>query len=199
MTARIIVVRHGNTFDPGETVRRVGGRTDLPLSASGLRQAEDLAAHLADRFLPFAYACCGPLARTRMTAERILRRQSSPPVLEIEPFLREIDYGPDENRPESEVLARIGAAALVAWEEEGVAPEGWRVDAEGLVSAWREAFGRWQDEPGDRLVVTSNGVARFALEALGDGRRQRKLATGAYGVLIFSGGAGRVDAWNLRP
>ncbi|HAO37083.1 MAG TPA: histidine phosphatase family protein, partial [Hyphomonas sp.] len=37
--ARLIIVRHGNTFDKGDTVTRVGGRTDLPLSASGLAQA----------------------------------------------------------------------------------------------------------------------------------------------------------------
>ena len=45
--ARLFVVRHGNTFDTGDVVTRVGGRTDLPLSKSGKAQAEKLAAHFA--------------------------------------------------------------------------------------------------------------------------------------------------------
>ncbi|MFZ4686424.1 MAG: histidine phosphatase family protein [Hyphomonadaceae bacterium] len=39
MQTRIFIVRHGNTFDKGDVVTRVGGRTDLPLSTSGSAQA----------------------------------------------------------------------------------------------------------------------------------------------------------------
>ena len=34
--ARVIICRHGNTFDKGDLVRRVGARTDLALSKSGI-------------------------------------------------------------------------------------------------------------------------------------------------------------------
>ena len=30
MTTRLIIARHGNTFEKGQTPTRVGGRTDLP-------------------------------------------------------------------------------------------------------------------------------------------------------------------------
>ena len=46
------IVRHGNTFDGNEPVRRIGARTDLPLVASGFDQAralgQKLGYHLAD-------------------------------------------------------------------------------------------------------------------------------------------------------
>ena len=41
----IYIVRHGNTFDKGDVVTRVGARTDLPLSRSGFAQAEALGAN----------------------------------------------------------------------------------------------------------------------------------------------------------
>jgi len=47
MTRQLFIVRHGNTFDPGDTVTRVGARTDLPLSSSGRAQADALARHFA--------------------------------------------------------------------------------------------------------------------------------------------------------
>ena len=62
---RIIVCRHGNTFDKGDGVTRVGGRTDLPLSTSGEAQAAALAEHFAGT--RFAAAYCSSLQRTRAT------------------------------------------------------------------------------------------------------------------------------------
>ena len=116
MTARLHIVRHGNTFDKGDIVTRVGGRTDLPLSISGRAQAEALARHFAAT--PFATARSGPLKRTRETARAILAAQANAPELTTDLFLREIDYGPDENRPEEDVIARIGREALDAWERD---------------------------------------------------------------------------------
>ena len=33
---RLVIVRHGNTFEAGEPPRRIGARTDLPLTATGV-------------------------------------------------------------------------------------------------------------------------------------------------------------------
>ena len=96
--ARLIIVRHGNTFDPGDTPTRVGARTDLALSISGERQAAALAAHFRDTH--FAAAFSSPLLRTRQTARAILAGRAGAPALLILPFLTEIDYGPDENQTE---------------------------------------------------------------------------------------------------
>jgi broad specificity phosphatase PhoE len=200
MSVRIYIVRHGNTFEKGDTVTRVGGRTDLPLSASGRVQAEALARHFAGQEIAFASARTGPLKRTRETAETILAVQAAPPDLLTELFLREIDYGPDENRPEADVVARIGRQALEDWERRSIPPKDWRVDPAALVGNWQELFSDLRGEPGDHLVVTSNGVARFALAAAGAGREDAKLATGAWGVIVLDpSGDAAVEAWGLRP
>ncbi len=196
MSARLFIVRHGNTFDKGDVVTRVGGRTDLPLSSSGRAQAEALAKHFASTV--FLTARSGPLKRTRETASAILAAQASPPELTTELFLREIDYGPDENRPEELVIARIGRPALEAWERASIPPPGWRVDPAAITGNWQEMFHDLGQEHGDHLVVTSNGVARFALAAASVNRPDAKLPTGGYGVIELRPDPVVID-WSLRP
>ncbi|MEQ1609652.1 MAG: histidine phosphatase family protein [Hyphomonadaceae bacterium] len=196
MTSRLYIVRHGNTFDKGDIVTRVGGRTDMLLSRSGHAQAELLARHFAGA--PFASARSGPLKRTRDTAKAILAAQVEAPDLATELFLREIDYGPDENRPEDDVVARIGKAALEAWEHASIVPPGWRADPTALIGNWQQLFSELADVPGNHLIVTSNGIARFALAAADTRRPDAKLATGAYGVIELNRDP-VVLSWNLRP
>ena len=197
---RIIVCRHGNTFDKGDVVTRVGGRTDLPLSISGKAQAAALARHFAGT--RFSGAWCSALQRTRATAEAILAARPDAPPLDTLPFLTEIDYGPDENIPEEDVVARIGEAALRAWEEDSVVPEGWIVDKDTIRAGWRALLKDAATRPETQtlLVVTSNGIARFlpdVADAVPVGL-QPKLKTGAWGEVDCNGGS-RIIAWNLRP
>lgn len=201
MTRLVYIVRHGNTFDAGDTVLRVGGRTDLPLSQSGREQAARLGAHFAETGVRFSEAITGPLLRTRETAEAILATQTSPPLLHLAESLREIDYGPDEGRPEDEVVARIGADALTAWEAGSSVPPGWLVDPQALERDWLALFDVLSIDNSDPvLVVTSNGIARFALSALdGAGEHEAKLKTGAYGMIELDGSSRKVVKWNSRP
>ena len=201
----VYIVRHGNTFDTGDTVTRVGARTDLPLSTSGVFQAEQLCAHFRDA-VPngFARAFCSPLRRTRETVEAILAPWPAAPDLEVLEFLREVDYGPDENQPEDQVIARIGTAALQAWDEAAVPPPGWRLDPDLIRSAWRDLFEQLSGADLSRpvLIVTSNGIARFALDAVTAFAVQPdsiKLKTGAYGQLGVESDVVRLVSWNIRP
>jgi probable phosphoglycerate mutase len=193
-----VIVRHGNTFEAGEPARRIGARTDLPLTPAGVAQAEALGRHFAQQGWHFGRALVSPLQRTRATAAAILAHQ--PATLRPEPceWLREIDHGPDEDRPEAEVVARIGAQALAAWDREGTPPPGWIVDAPERLHAW-QAFLTTASQP--TLLVTSNGAARFALLALGLAPGGAlKLATGAYGLIVREAdGALRLAAWDVRP
>jgi len=201
---RLVIARHGNTFAPGDIVTRVGGRTDLPLVASGRAQGEALGRHFAALGISFAAAFCSPLARTRQSAELILAQTGNDIEPASEAFLTEIDYGPDENRPEDEVRARLGEAALLAWDGAGEVPEGWLVDPPALVAAWAAFFARiaagYPDA--DVLVVTSNGIARFALAACAGAAAAAplKLRTGAYGeIQVSPGGGARLVNWDIRP
>lgn len=199
--ARLFVVRHGNTFDAGDVVTRVGGRTDLPLSSSGRAQAEKLAAQFADT--PFAAALASPLERTRATARRILSARTDSPALLVRGFLREIDYGQDENQPEDAVIARLGAAALAAWDAEGTVPEGWGVDPAAIREGWRSLLRDIAALPAEAnvLVVTSNGTARFLPDVVDEAPAglDRKLKTGAWGELEVSASGARLLGWNKRP
>lgn len=203
MARLIYIVRHGNTFDKGDVVTRVGGRTDLDLSVSGRAQAEALAIHFKGKVTGFSNAYCSPLTRTRQTAEAILKVHSNAPALETLEFLREVDYGPDENKPEGDVVARIGEAALKAWETDAVPPNGWIIDPARLIEDWKALFDRLSAEQTTDpvLLVTSNGIARFALSACAhSGEHDLKLKTGAYGVIrLHPDQTPELVDWNIRP
>lgn len=199
---RLVIVRHGNTFETGEPPRRIGARSDLPLTAAGIAQAEALARHFAANRVSFDRALSGPLKRTRRTAEVIAGAQA----IETADFLIEIDHGPDEGQPESAVIERIGNDAITLWETQWVAPEGWEVGAQWRLLAWQGFVERVVEEHprGTILLVTSNGAARFALAALGlkpgENRAGAKFRTGSYGVLEVGSGADfRLVGWDMRP
>lgn len=203
MSPFCVIVRHGNTFDAGEPPRRIGAATDLPLTETGRAQALRLGDHFAARGWRFARVLTSPLVRTRETAELILSRQEQPATAQMCPWLAEIDHGPDENRTEAEVVARIGEAALADWDAHGIAPPGWTIDAEARQLAWRDFFARRADGPA--LLVTSNGAGRLGLLAEPGLAAQAaalpslKLATGAYGVIALAPVGPRLAAWNQRP
>ena len=183
----LYVLRHGNTFDPGDTVRRVGRGTDLPLSASGRKQAEALARALEGGV---DAVVSSPLRRTRETAEAL----GLPARLDDR--LLEIDYGPDEGRPEAEVVARLGADAIAAWDADAIVPDGWVVDPDAIRRAWTALLA---EVPDRTAIVTSNGTARFLLDVCDHDGAERKLRTGSYGIVTGEPGAWRITAWNRRP
>lgn len=203
--AMFVIVRHGNTFAAGEPPRRIGARTDLPLTDQGRSQAEALGAHFAALGWCFARVLASPLLRTRATAQAIVGAQGGLPAPVICDWLAEIDHGPDEDKDEATVLARIGHDALAAWDAQALPPPGWRVDAERRIEAWRALFAA-PPADGPVLLVTSNGAARFAL--LADpgltvamrGLPSLKLPTGGYGLLRREAdGAWRIPVWGQRP
>lgn len=197
MTRRIFIIRHGNTFESSADARRIGAGSDIPLVESGRVQADRLGQWFAAQDLPIRRLLSGPLKRARETAQRIAAAIGHAPDGTLA-FLNEIDHGPDEGRPEAEVLARIGEEALTAWDERGIAPDGWTVDADTRIAAWKDWFAA--EGEGVDLLVTSNGAARFALLALGLPVTSLKLRTGAFGELAV-GGAGRAELirWDERP
>lgn len=199
-----VIVRHGNTFSAGEAPRRIGARTDLPLTDKGIEQARALGRMFARQGLDFDQMLVSPLLRTQQTATEIVASQPSTIDVRSADFLREIDHGPDENRTEDEVLDRVGADALSAWESDAVAPQDWAVDAAQRIAAWQDLFSRSVQRA--TLLVTSNGAARFALMATPElcdaaqGLPSLKLPTGGYGVIERQGnGLLSLAVWGARP
>lgn len=215
MSLHLYVIRHGNTFDKGDTLLRVGGKTDLPLSTSGRQQAKALGIHLFKQHQlthaqPPSQIYCSHLSRTYETASIALQHfhqsKQHPKPLD---WLNEIDYGPDEGQPETKVLERIGQHALEQWEQHNIVPEGWRVDPVAIQQQWRqfldEQVALYQLETQNKLetqsaagahqqhhkilwMVTSNGIARFIFDAINInhiGPSSKKLRTAHYGYFLY--------------
>ena len=202
MTLTLTIVRHGDTFAPGEPARRIGAATDLPLVASGEAQARALGRLFAAEGRRFDHVLVSPLRRTRETAALILAALPPHPPIEPCAWLAEIDHGPDENRTEDEVRARVGDAALADWNWALVAPPGWTVEAPMRIAAWRALLAT---ATGHLLLVTSAGAARFALAAEAGLAEQAsalgspKLRTGAWGRIVTVDGRLMIAAWDRCP
>lgn len=191
---RVVVVRHGNTFGPGEASRRIGARTNLPLVASGREQAAMLAGWFAQQDISFDTVLSSPSRRCLETAGLITPGQRAI----VTEWLDEIDHGPDEGLPEDQVVRRVGTAAIQRWDSDALPPDGWVVGRDARIEAWR-AFFREVSAP--TLLVTSNGAARFALIAAGVQRHVSglKLRTGALGEFTVEDGRAALINWDLRP
>jgi probable phosphoglycerate mutase len=196
---RLLIVRHGDTFLAGEPPRRIGARTDLPLTPRGEAQAAEVAAWLLARDLVPDRALAGPLQRASRTARIILAALPRACPLDDTAWLNEVDYGPDEGRAEDEVVDRIGADSLARWDRSAEPAPGWPIDRAAKIAECRAGVAALT--AGTTLLVTSNGTARFVLLALGleDAGASLKLRTGAVGEVEIGDEGTRLLRWDIRP
>ena len=202
MTTQLIIARHGNTFGPGDTPTRVGARTDIPLVQSGVNQAILIGQYFQANQINPDVIYSSELKRTKQTAEHALKKM---PITPLSCF-NEIDYGPDENKTEEEVIARIGQVAIDAWNKDAKMPPGWQVDPEAIIQNWLDFGAMIQKKHTDQtvFVVTSNGIARFAPYLTGNFEAfcenyAIKLKTGALSAFSYIDSTWHVDYWNLKP
>lgn len=215
----LIIARHGNTFRKGETPTRVGSRTDLELVEE--ERGLGIGRYLLKLGLQPTRILAAPLKRTMDTAR--LAAQALGSTCEVQPDARfiEVDYGPDENKTEDEVMARLGAVAyrrdgvdpsalpreeliakgdeaIALWNTQAIVPDSWKVDVDAIRRNWMELAGEVQE--GEVLLcVSSNGTIRFAPCITGDyesfcASHDIKVATG--GVCIFTSEDGKT--WQCR-
>ena len=208
-TTRLLIARHGNTFTPDQTPTRVGRRTDLPLVPSGQEQARRLALYLKEHNLIPDHIVTSVLKRTIEMGTLIEEILEISIPSETSAIFNEIDYGPDENKSEDDVIARIGTSAIKDWNEKAIVPQGWDVHPQKIIQDW---IGFGQECTTKRvgettLVITSNGIARFAPYLTGDfdgftlGGHPLKISTGALCILEKTEGNSvwRIADWNIRP
>lgn len=205
----LVIARHGNTFRKGETPTRVGSRTDLPLVEE--ERGRGIGLYLRKLGLQPTRIVAAPLRRTMETARLAAEALGSP--CQVQPDVRfiEVDYGPDENKTEAEVMTRLGraaceadrldpasltpeelqargAAAIDAWNREARVPQGWKVDVSAIRRNW-QALADEVEEGETLLCVSSNGSIRFAPCITGDyegfcATHDIKVPTG--GVCLFT-------------
>lgn len=200
---QLFILRHGNTFERGDIIRRVGCRTDLPLSPSGHAQAAALAEAFRLQGQRFDAVFCSELQRTRQTAQHIIEALSPGAVPEVLPFLNEIDYGPDEGQPEETVVARLGTESLERWETCGELPPGWMLEPGRVTQGWADLMARAAADDDVRLLaVTSNGIGRYALPLChafeAEKPAQLKLGTCCYATIRCTPGRYSLTGWNVK-
>ncbi len=206
-STKLLIARHGNTFSQGEVVRRVG-ITDLSLVESGMLQGEKLGEYLKTHRLIPDIIYTSQLQRTKQTAEQIKHvLQKDVRTLNLSIF-NEIDYGPDENQSEQEVIARLGQEALQQWEDKAIVPQGWNVSPVDIIANWQLFAGNIEAEYSGKtiLVITSNGIARFSPYLTGDfsefaSVHRIKIATGALCVFQKNSDTTAWECleWNIKP
>jgi probable phosphoglycerate mutase len=201
---KLLIVRHGNTFDKGDTVLRVGKHTDLPLSTSGKEQAKLLGDYFAINKYKIDKVFTSNLIRTKQTASILLDRLRQDIKITSLDIFDEIDYGPDEGKTEEDVIRRVGTKALSDWDEIAKVPDGWIVDVQKIKSNWQQFANKASKTEELFLVITSNGVARFAPYILQDPelfitQNDIKLSTGSVSLLLHTESGWRVEYWNRKP
>lgn len=224
---KLIIARHGNTFNKGDIILRVGSRTDLPLTEEGKKQGKKLGENLRSANITPSFYYSAPLKRTIETTVEVAKvfgNQSLPTIVD---FLTELDYGEFDGQPEQLVIERLGSIeaqthgfinlpkdslielgkdCLTRWDKKMILPQGWkflqqRVDS--LKNDWRRFATQLTNktESSTNLVVTSNGIARFALSILPPNTQlpeSLKISTGAFCLFSWDGKVWNLDAWNVQ-
>ncbi len=210
-----MIARHGNTFTSKDTPTRVGKHTDLPLVEKGVQQGHAIGQYLKEHDIIPDVVYSSTLQRTQQTAKHALDSAGIKlPIYALDIF-DEVDYGPDENKTEEDVIARIGQDAIKLWDTHAIVPDGWKIIPETVIENWfgfSNQITKTHDTVTNQvmdihetiLVVTSNGIARFAPHITGNfeefsQNHPLKLSTGALGIMTFSDGKWQISGWNIKP
>jgi broad specificity phosphatase PhoE len=185
----VVLVRHGETEWSRDG--RHTGRTDIPLTSEGRRQAQALAAPL--RAWQFALVLSSPLQRALETC----RLAGYGTNVQVRPELMEWDYGRYEGRTSREIVTENPGWSL--WRDGGPDGEmpadvGRRVDR--VISEVRQVAG-------DVLIFAHGHVlrvltARWLGEPPGGGRHYA-LQTATLSVLGYEHEDPVISRWNLPP
>jgi probable phosphoglycerate mutase len=188
VSADLWIARHGET-----AWSRTGqhtGRTDVPLTDDGRREARALGRALQRR--RFALVLSSPLSRALETC----RLAGFAAVAATSEDLLEWDYGPVEGRTAAEVRAEHPGWTI--WD--GTVPLG--ESLEDVAARARRVIGRSVAAGGDVLLFAHGHVLRILAACwLGLPPREARLfvlATASLGILGEEAGTRVLRAWNLR-
>ncbi|HXO59940.1 MAG TPA: histidine phosphatase family protein [Candidatus Acidoferrum sp.] len=189
MADNVVIVRHGETEWSRDG--RHTGRTDLPLTADGERQAEELATPL--RAWQFALVLSSPLQRALETC----RLAGYGAKAQLRPELVEWDYGRYEGLTSRQIAEQNPGWSL--WRDGGPDGEtpadvGRRVDR--VIVEVRQVAG-------DVLIFAHGHVLRVLtarwLEEPPSGGRHYALQTATLSVLGYEHQDPVISRWNLPP
>ncbi len=185
----LILMRHGNTFEEGQTPVQIGARSDLPLTDFGRSQAERVGKYLYDEGICPSAIFAGRLKR-QMESAQIVADYFDIAVFEAD-ALNEIDYGEWEGLSAEEIKERF-PKEYREWTEDRIWPS-------SIFGKSYEAHQKALDEfleflkgehQGVILAVTSNGLLQFF--------KSEKVKTGNFCELHFLKNQWEIKSWNRR-
>jgi probable phosphoglycerate mutase len=199
---RVFLIRHGET--EWSLTGRHTGRTDVPLTHRGRRQAERLGRRLAKE--RFALVLTSPLSRARETCELAgfgavaPGARGSPPEIAVSDDLVEWDYGAYEGRTTPEI--REERPDWTVWT--GGVPGGETVEDVGRradrVLARVRAAASGPEEDSDVALFAHGHVLRVTaarwLDQPPDAGRLYALSTATLSVLGFERETPVIELWN---
>lgn len=208
MTIRLILARHGNTFESGQMPIQVGAKTDPPLTAQGRTQAEDLGDYFRSKGIVPSEIYAGTLKRQIESAQIIAQALNSQNKLNLnESTLTEIDYGAWEGLTSDEIAFRW-PEEYSNWIESGKWPEqifnGKLENHIANINQWLDLLRNTQAAGSTVIAVSSNGLIRFfsdEWQRLGaNGQMDSlKIKTGHFCELELTPNSLRVIRWNSKP
>jgi broad specificity phosphatase PhoE len=209
---RLILVRHGNTFEKGEVCVQVGAKTDLALTEVGRDQARQMGDYLKNQGLQPVSVVAGSLRRQTEAARLIAAAVGVEDRLRVgEKSLTEIDYGAWEGCTPEEITKRWPGEYL-AWKEASDWPThifpGKREERLAAVNNWVAAI-RSDYRAGDTVIgVGSNGSIRFFVslferkwdQLIRERRMEElKVRTGNFCELLVRADSLEICRWNVTP
>jgi probable phosphoglycerate mutase len=204
---QLVLLRHGET--EWSASGQHTGRTDIPLTAAGEKQARFAGTALAN--YEFAAVYTSPLARARRTAELAGYADAV-----IDEDLAEWDYGPVDGRTSHDVSAELGREFLIFDDGVRVLPpsaehgdgrlgetlEDVATRAARVVARAEETLARRAEDGGGDVLLVAHGHLLRVLATVWLGVDPRlgarfELGTAAVCLLGYGHSLRTVEGWNL--
>lgn len=208
---RLILVRHGNTFEPGSVPYCIGAIEDLPLVEKGRQQARQFGLALKDAgVIPSAWYR-GPLTRHKQFSEIAIEMSGNNAITPvIDERLNEINYGTWSRLTDQQIKDKFGAQSHEDWVQRNVYPAdaGWKPSLERLraeIASFINNVLSSHNTTDTVVAVTSGGKLRFFLETIpGELERRRehndiKISTGHMCIFDYADGNWTLSYWNSEP
>jgi len=151
----VYFVRHGEC--QANVEKRTAGLNDSPLTALGLQQADETGGQL--KGVEVDLIVSSPLARSKVTAERIASKIGYTGEIRLEPLLHERDFGAMSNQPRDIALPAIDAGDVEGLES-----------LEDFAERMGQALRHLEALPGTRILVVGHSGAERMMRTIYEGR-----------------------------
>jgi len=206
---RLLISRHGNTFNANTKPVWTGSSNDLPLVAKGIEQATKLGEYLKANDIKPAAVYASNLQRTYNYAAQALKVAELNNDIIKTKALDEIDYGSWTGLTDKQVIDKYGQQHLLNWRNKSIFPPAPQWDENELQVKQRIAnfidYLKNKHNPNDTiLIITSNGIIRYFLQTVPNkfeelvSQNNISIKTGNISQIDI-GDINTLEVWNQTP